>query len=156
MYSLSKTNLNLVLSRDVLYDKVKGAWAGQIIGCTYGGPTEFQYLSTIIPDSVTFSWHPGEIKKWFDGGGGLYDDVYVDLTFVETFERCGLEAPSDSFAIAFLAKEYPLCHANQQARYNLLNGLTPPASGYWKIIPMLIVWIFKLKQILQVSCLRVW
>ena len=82
-----KENLNLTLSKDTLFDKVKGAWAGQILGCTYGGPTEFQYLSTMIPDSVVIPWGNGEIKKWFDGGGGLYDDVYVDLTFVETFER---------------------------------------------------------------------
>lgn len=123
-----KENLNLTLSKDTLFDKVKGAWAGQILGCTYGGPTEFQYLSTMIPDSVVIPWGNGEIKKWFDGGGGLYDDVYVDLTFVETFERCGLDAPVDSFAAAFLAKEYPLCHANQQARYNLLQGLSPPCQ----------------------------
>ena len=38
-----------------------------------------------------------KLKKWYDGGGGLYDDVYVDLTFVETFERYGLDAPADSF-----------------------------------------------------------
>lgn len=128
-------NLNLTLSKDALFDKVKGAWAGQVIGCTYGGPTEFRYLSTMIPDSIVMPWGPGEIKKWYDGGGGLYDDVYVDLTFVETFERCGLDAPADSFATAFLAKEYPLCHANQMARYNLLHGLTPPASGHWKNNP---------------------
>ncbi|MFB0973543.1 MAG: ADP-ribosylglycohydrolase family protein, partial [Bacteroidales bacterium] len=24
-----------------LMDKIKGGWAGQTIGCTYGGPTEF-------------------------------------------------------------------------------------------------------------------
>ena len=89
-----KENLNLTLSKDTLFDKVKGAWAGQILGCTYGGPTEFQYLSTIIPDSVVMPWGNGEIKKWFDGGGGLYDDVYVDLTFVETFERCGFSGRS--------------------------------------------------------------
>ena len=127
-----KENLNLTLSKDVLFDKVKGAWAGQTIGCAYGGPTEFQYLSTMVPDSIVISWGAGEIKKWYNGGGGLYDDIYVDLTFVETFERCGLNAPADSFAAAFLAKEYPLCHANQMARYNLLQGLTPPSSGYWK------------------------
>jgi hypothetical protein len=46
-----------------------------------------------------------------------------------------LDAPVDSFAAAFLAKEYPLCHANQQARYNLLQGLSPHASGYWKNNP---------------------
>ena len=45
-----KESLNLTLSRDILFDKVKGAWAGQTIGCTYGGPTEFQYLSTMIPE----------------------------------------------------------------------------------------------------------
>ena len=27
-------NLNLTLSKDALFDKVKGAWAGQVIGCT--------------------------------------------------------------------------------------------------------------------------
>ena len=70
-------NLNLTLSKDALFDKVKGAWAGQVIGCTYGGPTEFRYLSTMIPDSIVMPWGPGEIKKWYDGGGGLYDDVYV-------------------------------------------------------------------------------
>lgn len=130
-----KENLNLTISKETLFDKVRGAWAGQIIGCAYGGPTEFQYLSAMIPDSVKIPWGTGEIKKWFDGGGGLFDDVYVDLTFVETFERCGLDAPIDSFAAAFLAKEYPLCHANQQARYNLLQGLSPHASGFWKNNP---------------------
>ena len=29
-----KENLNLTLSKDTLFDKVKGAWAGQILGCT--------------------------------------------------------------------------------------------------------------------------
>lgn len=132
----SKTeNLNLMISKETLFDKVKGAWAGQVLGCTYGGPTEFHYLSVTIPDSVVIPWQDGEIKKWFDGGGGLYDDVYVDLAFVETFEKCGLDAPVDSFATAFLAKEYPLCHANQMARYNLLQGLTPHESGYWRNNP---------------------
>lgn len=113
--------MNVTLSKDILFDKVKGAWAGQIIGCTYGGPTEFKYLSQMIPDSVRIPWGSGEIK-WYDAGGGLYDDIYVDLTFVETIEKCGLDAPTDSFAVAFLGKDYPLCHANQMARYNLLRG----------------------------------
>ena len=30
------------LSKTSLLDKIKGGWAGQVIGCTYGGPTEFQ------------------------------------------------------------------------------------------------------------------
>ena len=39
--------LETTLSKDVLLDKIKGGWAGQTIGCTYGGPTEFRY-STFI------------------------------------------------------------------------------------------------------------
>lgn len=31
------------MSKQVLQDKIRGAWAGQVIGCTYGGPTEFKY-----------------------------------------------------------------------------------------------------------------
>lgn len=54
---------SLLLSKDALFDKVKGAWAGQVIGCTYGGLTEFRYLSTMIPDSIVMPWGPGEIKN---------------------------------------------------------------------------------------------
>ena len=31
------------MSREVLMDKIRGGWAGQTFGCTYGGPTEFKY-----------------------------------------------------------------------------------------------------------------
>ena len=31
------------LSKTDLMDKIKGGWAGQVIGCTYGGPTEFRF-----------------------------------------------------------------------------------------------------------------
>ena len=40
------------MSRDVLLDKIKGGWAGQTIGCAYGGPTEFCYRGVIIPDET--------------------------------------------------------------------------------------------------------
>ena len=38
-----------------------------------------------------------------DSWPDLYDDIYMDLTFVDVLERVGLEAPVDSFAIAFVA-----------------------------------------------------
>ena len=31
-----------------LEDRIRGGWAGQMIGVTYGGPTEFRYLQKII------------------------------------------------------------------------------------------------------------
>lgn len=119
------------ISKDSLLDKIKGGWAGQAIGCTYGGPTEFKYCGTMIQDYVPIEWYDGYIKWWYDNVPGLYDDVYMDLTFVNVFDRLGLDAPADSFAMAFATAEYPLWHANQAARYNILQGIMPPASGHW-------------------------
>jgi hypothetical protein len=44
------------LSKADLMDKIKGGWAGQVIGCTYGGPTEFQYNGTMIQDYIPIEW----------------------------------------------------------------------------------------------------
>ena len=87
------------ISKDSLLDKIKGGWAGQAIGCTYGGPTEFKYCGTMIQDYVPIEWYDGYIKWWYDNVPGLYDDVYMDLTFVDVFDRLGLDAPADSFII---------------------------------------------------------
>ena len=134
-FLLTSCSDHRVCDGEVLYDKLKGAWAGQIIGCTYGGPTEFRYQGVTIPETVEIPWGKGEIKKWFDNGGGLYDDIYVDLTFIEALDKYGLDAPADSIATAFLSKDYPLCHSNQQTRYNLLHGCNAVESGYWKNNP---------------------
>lgn len=119
------------LSKEVLMDKIKGGWAGQTIGCTYGGPTEFRYNGTMIQDYTPIEWPDGYIKWWYENVPGLYDDVYMDLTFVDVFDRLGLDAPVDSFAMAFATAGYTLWHANQAARYNILQGIMPPASGHW-------------------------
>lgn len=121
----------VTLSAKVLKDKIKGGWAGQTIGCTYGGPTEFQFKGTMIQDYQQIVWYDDYIKEIFESDPGLYDDVYMDLTFIEILERCGLDAPADSFAISFAKDDYKLWHANQAARYNILNGIMPPASGHW-------------------------
>lgn len=121
----------ITLSKEKLLDKIKGGWAGQTIGCTYGGPTEFRYQGTMIQDYVPIEWPDGYIKWYYENSPGLYDDVYMDLTFVEVFDRLGLDAPVDSFALAFAKADYPLWHANQAARYNILHGIMPPASGHW-------------------------
>lgn len=119
------------MDKEVLMDKIKGGWAGQTIGCTYGGPTEFRYNGTMIQDYVSIDWPDGYINWWYENAPGLYDDVYMDLTFVDVFDRLGLDAPVDSFAMAFAKAGYMLWHANQAARYNILQGIMPPASGHW-------------------------
>ena len=121
----------VTLTKAQLMDKIKGGWAGQTIGCTYGGPTEFRFCGTMIQDYVPVEWPDGHIKWYYENAPGLYDDVYMDLTFVEIFDRLGLDAPVDSFAMAFAKAGYSLWHANQAARYNILNGIMPHASGHW-------------------------
>lgn len=125
----------ITLSKETLLDKIKGGWAGQTIGCTYGGPTEFRYPGTMIADYIPIEWPEHYIKWYYENSPGLYDDVYMDLTFVDVFDRLGLDAPVDSFAISFAKAEYPLWHANQAARYNILNGIMPPESGHWRNNP---------------------
>lgn len=124
-----------ILTKKLLFDKVKGGWAGKTIGCTYGGPVEFQFNGTMVQDYIPIKWNNDRIKWYYDNAPGLYDDVYVDLSFVAVIDKLGIEAPADSFAVAFARHDFPLWHANQAARYNILNGIMPPASGYWKNNP---------------------
>lgn len=135
-----KKNLRLprtvTLTRDVLLDKIKGGWAGQTIGVTYGGPTEFRSTDTYIDDDTAIPWgDPDYIRTTMLDIPGVYDDIYMDLTFVEVINRLGIDAPADSMALAFANAGYPLWHANQAARYNILNGMMPPASGHWRNNP---------------------
>lgn len=126
----------LTMSRATLMDKIKGAWAGQVLGCTYGGPTEFQYRSCMIPDSRVIPWgEPDYVASYMKRVPTLYDDIYMDLTFVGVFDRLGLDAPADSLADAFAHADYYLWHANQAARYNILRGIRPPMSGHWRNNP---------------------
>jgi len=137
LYGLISAQSNLFdgkkikISTDVLADKIKGGWAGQVIGCTYGGPTEFRFLGSMIQDYQNIPWRDGYINWWYQNAPGLYDDVYMDLTFVDVIEKYGIDAPVDSFARAFANSNYSLWHANQAARYNILNGINPPQSGHW-------------------------
>ena len=121
----------VTISKEVLKDKIKGAWAAQTIGVTYGGPTEFKYNKIIIPDSIEINWSDTMMFHWMKHIPGLYDDVYMDLTFVEVMEKEGIDAPAASHAKAYANAKYWLWHANQQGRYNILHGIAPPESGHW-------------------------
>jgi len=119
------------MTKEELMDKIKGAWAAQTIGVTFGSPVEFRYNGTNIPDYFTIPWHKGSMKETYDNEPGAYDDIYMDLTFVQVIEEEGIDAPAESFARAFAHADYKLWFANQTARYNILNGIMPPESGHW-------------------------
>ena len=124
-----------VLNKDVLQDKIKGGWAGQTIGVVYGAPVEFKYQGSLIDESQNIPWDDHYVKYWWDKKPGLFDDIYTDLNFVQAFETYGLNASADSIAHHWSNTAYHLAHANQASRYNILNGIMPPASGHWKNNP---------------------
>ncbi|CAN5119997.1 hypothetical protein BH09BAC3_BH09BAC3_29590 [soil metagenome] len=121
----------ITINKTVLEDKIKGGWAGQTIGVTFGGPYEFRFNGTFIGDYQPLTWYDGYLKKTMVEIPGLYDDLYMDLTFVDVFEKQGLEAPVEAFANAYANAGYVLWHANQVGRYNILNGINAPQSGHW-------------------------
>lgn len=119
------------ISKEALKDKIKGGWAGQTIGVTYGAPVEFRYQGTMINDYQKLPWYDGLLKKSMIEAPGIYDDLYMDISFVEVFAKEGLNAPAQSHATAIASAGYMLWHANQAARYNILHGIPAPQSGHW-------------------------
>ena len=107
---------------EVLRDKIAGGWAGKMIGVTYGAPTEFRAQGKIFRDLIT--WKPSDIK------GSLWqDDVYVQLTFLMSMDKYGIDAPAKKFQEMFAKAGYPLWHANMQARKNYYDSIFAPACG---------------------------
>jgi hypothetical protein len=130
-HAYAQTASSITISKEKLRDKIRGGWAGQTIGVTFGGPYEFQYNGTFIGDYQPLKWYDGYLKKTMVNNPGLYDDLYMDLTFVDIFEKYGLDAPVDSFANAYAQADYMLWHANQAGRYNILHGIKAPMCGHW-------------------------
>jgi len=111
-----------IIKPEVLKDKIAGGWAGKMIGVTYGAPTEFRAQSKIFADSI--KWKPSDIK-----GSMWQDDIYVQLTFLMSMDKFGIDAPAKKFQEMFAKAGYPLWHANMQARKNYYDSIFVPASG---------------------------
>jgi hypothetical protein len=132
---VAQANKKFAITRQQLENKIKGGWAGQTIGVTFGGPYEFRFQGTFIGDYQPLLWYNGYLKQTMLNNPGLYDDLYMDITFVDVFEKRGLDAPVDSFANAYAKAGYALWHANQAGRYNILHGMKAPQSGHWQHNP---------------------
>jgi hypothetical protein len=111
-----------IIKPEVLKDKIAGGWAGKMIGVTYGAPTEFRAQGKIFEDSI--NWKPSDIK-----GSMWQDDIYVQLTFLMSMDKYGIDAPAKKFQEMFAKAGYPLWHANMQARKNYYDSIFAPASG---------------------------
>jgi len=93
-----------------------------MIGVTYGAPTEFKAQGKTFEDPI--NWVPADVK-----GSIWQDDIYVQLTFMETMDQYGVDAPAAKFQELFAKSGYMLWHANVQGRKNYFDGIYPPLSG---------------------------
>jgi len=108
------------ISRATLLDKIRGAWAGQMVGVAYGAPTEFRFQGRINDAPIRPEPITNAIQQ---------DDLYVEMTFAQVMDKVGLEATCADYGEAFRQSRYQLWHANAAARRNLERGLAAPLSG---------------------------
>jgi hypothetical protein len=113
------------LTRQTLEDKIRGGWAGQMIGVSFGAPTEFNYNGKIIEGEI--KWKPEMVSNAI-----VQDDLYVEMTFTEVMDRIGLNATTEQYGEAFKDSRYQLWHANAGARRLLNQGIKAPWSGHPK------------------------
>lgn len=111
------------LTRAELVDRIRGGWAGQMIGVSYGAPTEFKSNGRI--GEWDLKWEPGMVSNAID-----QDDLYVEMTFAKVLDERGLNATTVQFGEAFRDSRYHLWHANAGARRILGQGIPAPRSGH--------------------------
>ncbi|SRR5258706_8423722 len=79
------------LSQSALKDKIKGGWAGQMIGVSFGAPTEFRFNGRLIEGEL--KWTPERVSNSID-----QDDLYVEMTFTKVLDDLGLNATCEHLA----------------------------------------------------------
>jgi hypothetical protein len=107
----------------VLHDKVAGGWAGQMIGVSFGAPTEFHSNGKIMEGELP-AWTPDRVSNSLQ-----QDDLYVDMTFAKVLDDKGLNATSADFGEMFKNAKYRLWHANLAGRRSLNRGVPATLSG---------------------------
>jgi hypothetical protein len=113
------------IGMSALEDKIRGGWAGQMIGVSYGAPTEFRSNGKIYEADLT--WSPERVSNAIG-----QDDLYVEMTFAEVMDRVGLNATSRQYGEMFKNSKYSLWHANAASRRLLNQGINAPLSGHPK------------------------
>lgn len=112
------------ISLSQLRDKIAGGWAGQMIGVSYGAPTEFRYKEEIIPMEKLPVWKPEMVTNSLN-----QDDLYVDMTFAKVLDVKGLNATTADFGAMFRDAKYNLWHANLASRRALKRGVAAELAG---------------------------
>lgn len=111
-------------------DKMAGAWIGQSVGVAYGWPTEFKKSGELFDLDALPVWKPELVNETFN-----QDDLYVEMTFINTLDKRGIDVDVREAGIDFANSRYRLWCANANARDNLRRGIAAPSSSHPKNHP---------------------
>ncbi|GHT79851.1 hypothetical protein FACS1894130_09850 [Spirochaetia bacterium] len=111
-----------IISLDEYRDRVKGAWAGQFMGVSYGYPVEF-HTHSFMGESAVPAWREAAILEGYN-----QDDIYLSAAAVEVYEKFGLAVSSRTAAIELYNKDFE--YWNGSNNDVLARGYAPPLSGY--------------------------
>jgi len=68
------------LSQAVLKDKIRGGWAGQMIGVSFGAPTEFKSNGKIIEGEL--KWTPERISNAIEASQAAIGNISASVACV--------------------------------------------------------------------------
>lgn len=102
------------ITDEVLRDKIAGGWAGKMIGASIGKSTNADEL-----------WKPSDLYASL-----TEDELYVQLGFLMAMDQYGPEVSAKKIQEVIARAEFPLWHANAQARKNYFDSIFPPHSGF--------------------------
>ncbi|MFA6240603.1 MAG: ADP-ribosylglycohydrolase family protein [Candidatus Hydrogenedentales bacterium] len=114
---------SLRIDAETYRDKCAGAWAGQMIGASYG--TSFSFQSLNAPNT-------GELKPWQPAqivNGLQRQELFIDTILLQALLDHGPAITSKEAGLAFARSKYEMSGANVFGRENVRLGILPPRSG---------------------------
>jgi len=117
--------LRISVSKSQLKDKIRGGWAGQMIGVSFANTRSYSTLNSLC------ALHKGFISETLQQKPDAYDDVFMDIAFLEALEKKGFDCRSNVLGKTYTDAKFVFSHANQVSRSNILHGVKPPLTGHW-------------------------
>lgn len=141
------------ISRDVLKDKIAGAWLGQMIGNFYGLPFENKFIEKYGPDDKWPYGYTKNLDKLAKTGGAFSDDdTDFEYIYLLQMEKYGCEPTYAQLRNAWMYHVRDRVWLANRAALGLMHhGFTPPFTGmksqnphWYQIDPQLIneIWAY--------------
>ena len=125
----------IILSADVVRDRMEGGWAAQMAGVAWAAPYEFWSEAAIMSESyintMNTRWNSTANNRTTINDAFNQDDLYVEIPFLQAMYNHGPNVPVQVVGEYFRDTTFRLWHANRAGRWNLKAGIPAPDSGHY-------------------------